>query len=76
MKYILQYHNAYKVSFSIYSMVEETNWTYIRIKKPTAKRLQILKAQLEADMYDDVVDLLLSNYTFKPNTLKEGRKLK
>lgn len=57
-------------------MVKETNWTYIRIRKSTAKKLQILKAELESDMYDDVVDLLLSNYRLVSPTSEPSHKLK
>ena len=57
-------------------MVNETNWTYIRIRKSTAKKLQILKAELESDMYDDVVDLLLSNHRLVSPTSEPHNKQK
>ena len=37
-------------------------WTYIRLRKPTAIKLRVLKAELGSEMYDDVVILLLDKF--------------
>lgn len=46
-------------------MVEQNDWTYIRIRQTTGKKLKILKAEMEAEMYDDVLDVLLSEHKYK-----------
>jgi len=42
---------------------QEDNWTYIRIRKSTAKKLRQIKLEQDIEMYDDVVNLLTSRYT-------------
>jgi len=37
-------------------------WTYIRLRKPTAIRLRILKAELGSEMYDDVLNILMDKF--------------
>jgi len=44
------------------TQAEPTRWTYIRVRKPTRTRLQILKAELDFEVYDDVVNMLLNNF--------------
>lgn len=65
MKYILYNRNVYKCFLSMFSMVEQNDWTYIRIRQTTGKKLKILKAEMEAEMYDDVLDVLLSEHKYK-----------
>jgi len=37
-------------------------WTYVRLRKPTAIRLRILKAEMGSVMYDDVLNLLMDKF--------------
>ena len=48
----------------MFSMKEkiEDNWTYIRIRKSTAKKLRMIKLNEDIEMYDEVLDVLLSKY--------------
>ena len=46
---------------------QEETWTYIRIRKATAQKLRHLKINLDSEMYDDVLDLLLSKYSLEDN---------
>ncbi len=42
---------------------KEDNWTYIRIRKSTAKKLRLLKIEQDFEMYEDVVDALLTKFS-------------
>jgi hypothetical protein len=41
---------------------QEDNWTYIRIRKSTAKKLRAIKLEQDIEVYDEVIDSLLSKY--------------
>ena len=41
---------------------QEDAWTYIRIRKSTAKKLRGIKLEQDIEMYDEVLDVLLSKY--------------
>lgn len=46
---------------------QQNNWTYIRIKQDTAKKLKLIKLEMDVEMYEDVLQMLISKYKFKKN---------
>lgn len=44
---------------------KQNNWTYIRIRPSTAKKLKMIKLEMDIELYEDVLDLLLSKYKFQ-----------
>jgi len=41
---------------------EKDGWAYIRVRKSTRKRLQIMKAELNLEAYDNAIDITLNNF--------------